>query len=90
MTTASDAAKEQLIRLAPKFKLTREKLMAARHLPGNVYSSPEIYELEKEKIFMTHWLSVARVEEIPNVGDYMTFDGMNEPIIISRPREGEI
>ena len=90
MTTASDAAKEQLIRLAPKFKLTREKLMAARHLPCNVYSSPEIYELEKEKIFMTHWLSVARVEEIPNVGDYMTFDVMNEPIIISRPREGEI
>lgn len=86
MTTAC----EQLAVLTPKFKLTREKLLRARHLPGHVYSSPELYAMEKERIFMTHWLSVARVEEVPNVGDYMTFDVMNEPIIISRPSADEI
>lgn len=80
----------QLRELAPKFEKTRASLLQARHLPGGVYSSEEIYALEKEKIFMTHWLSVGRVEEIPNVGDYMTFSVMNEPIIISRPAEGEI
>lgn len=81
---------EQLTVLAPKFKLTREKLLRARHLPGHIYSSPELYAMEKERIFMTHWLSVARVEEVPNVGDYMTFDVMNEPILISRPSPDEI
>lgn len=86
MTTAC----EQLAALTPKFELTRETLLRARHLPGGVYSSQEIYDMEKERIFMTHWLSVARVEEVPNVGDYMTFDVMNEPIIISRPGENEI
>ncbi len=83
-------AVEQLITLAPRFKKTREKLSLARHLPGGVYSSPEIYAMEKERIFMTHWLSVGRVEEIPNVGDYMTFNVMNEPIVISRPSADEI
>lgn len=85
-----NTAVEQLIRLAPDFSLTRDRLLRARHLPGGVYSSESIYALEKEKIFMTHWLSVARVEELPNVGDYLTFEVMNEPIIISRPSPDEI
>jgi Rieske 2Fe-2S family protein len=88
--TDMTTAREQLAALDPAFKLTREALMRARHLPGGVYSSPEIYALEKERIFMTHWLAVARVEELPNVGDYMTFEVMNEPIIVSRPGENEI
>ncbi|VCU70878.1 Biphenyl dioxygenase subunit alpha [Pigmentiphaga humi] len=85
-----NAAIAQMRELAPKFQLTKESLPRARHLPGMVYSSEDIYALEKERIFMTHWLSVGRVEEIPNVGDYMTFSVMNEPIIISRPAPDEI
>ena len=73
-------AEQQLLDLRPKFKETRKKLLSARHLPGEVYSSPEIYDMEKQQIFMTYWLSVGRVEEIPNVGDYYTFQVMKESI----------
>lgn len=73
-----------LARLAPKFAATRECLNAARHLPGEVYCSPSIYALEKEKIWMTHWLSVARVDEVPEVGDYRTMRIVDEPIVITR------
>ena len=66
-------AEQQLLDLRPKFKETRKKLLSARHLPGEVYSSPEIYDMEKQQIFMKYWLSVGRVEEIPTVGDYYTF-----------------
>ncbi|WP_454830461.1 aromatic ring-hydroxylating oxygenase subunit alpha [Paraburkholderia xenovorans] len=83
-------AKEKIIRLQPEFDKTRQKLSVARHLPGAVYSSADIYALEKEKIFMTHWLSVARVEEVANVGDYMTFSVMGESIVIARPSTDEI
>ncbi|WP_407792364.1 aromatic ring-hydroxylating oxygenase subunit alpha [Pigmentiphaga litoralis] len=79
-----EEALNQIRTLASGFEKTRDHLLRARHLPGDVYSSNEIYALEKDRIFMTHWLSVGRVEEIPNVGDYMTFSVMNEPIIISR------
>jgi Rieske 2Fe-2S family protein len=80
----------QLDELSSRFNLTQEPLLRARHLPGRVYSSPEIYAMEKERIFMTHWLSVGRVEEIPTPGDYMTFSVMDEPIIISRTEDGQV
>lgn len=85
-----ETAASQLKELEPGFEQTRKSLLSARHLPGYVYSSPEIYAMEKERIFMTHWLSVGRVDEIPNVGDYMTFSVMDEPILISRPSEDKI
>ncbi|MES2415435.1 MAG: aromatic ring-hydroxylating dioxygenase subunit alpha [Pseudomonadota bacterium] len=83
-------AEHQLHDLRPKFKDTRKNLLSARHLPGEVYSSPEIYALEKEKIFMKYWLSVGRAEELPNVGDYFTFKVMNESIVVSRPAPDKI
>jgi choline monooxygenase len=85
MQVAEQVAEQQLLDLRPKFKETRKKLLSARHLPGEVYSSPEIYALEKQQIFMKYWLSVGRVEEIPNVGDYFTFQVMKESIVVSRP-----
>ena len=39
-------AEQQLLDLRPHFKDTRKKLLSARHLPGEVYSSPEIYDME--------------------------------------------
>lgn len=90
MDNTMTLAQEQLDTLSPGFELTREPLMRARHLPGPIYSSPEIYAMEKERIFMTHWLSVGRVEEIPNPGDYFTFEIMDEPIIVSRDLEGQV
>ena len=83
-------AEHQLLDLRPKFKETRKKLLSARHLPGEVYSSPEIYAMEKEQIFMKYWLSVGRVEEIPDVGDYYTFQVMKESIVVSRPAPDQV
>ena len=83
-------AEQPLLDLRPKFKDTRKKLLSARHLPGEVYSSPEIYDMEKQQIFMKYWLSVGRVEEIPNVGDYYTFQVMKESIVVSRPAPDHI
>ena len=68
----------------------RKPLTEATHLPSYIYTSEEIFELEKEKIFKKDWLAVARVEEIENPGDYMTFDIVGEPIIVARNTDGEI
>ena len=62
----------------------------SRHVPGYIYSSPRIYELEKRNVFMKDWLCVARVEEVANSGDYMTFHIVDEPIIVSRDTRGEL
>lgn len=62
----------------------RKPLPAARHLGGEIYCSPEIYKLEQELIFKKHWLCVGRVDEVPNVGDYITMRLADQPILISR------
>ena len=69
---------------------TLNPLDEARHLPGAVYTSAEVLALEKERIFMRDWLCMARVEEIENPGDYMTFRVLGEPVLIARAEDGEI
>lgn len=68
----------------------RRPLAQASHAPGFVYSSPEVYRLEIEKLFMRDWLFVGRTEELPNPGDYMTLRIAGEPIAIARTPEGAL
>ena len=73
------------------FEATRAPLRNARHLPGEIYTSPELFEREKEAIFMSQWVCVARVEEIEKPGDYLTFRVMGESVIAaSRWRVGPV
>lgn len=69
---------------------SRRPLREASHLPSHVYTSCELFAREKDEIFMRDWLAVARVEEIAAPGDYMTFDIMGEPIVLTRDGDGEI
>ena len=68
----------------------RQPHQRARHLPGDVYTSPELFTEEKRRIFMRDWLPVARVEEIENPGDYQTYDIMGDPIIVARAADGAL
>ena len=72
------------------FDETRIPLHEARHLPPHIYDSPELYQREKQEIFMKDWICVARVEEIDNPGDYMTRRIIDEPVVIARNAAGEI
>ncbi len=68
----------------------RAPLHRAHHVPGYIYSSPEIYRREKDEIFMKDWLCVARAEELANPGDYMAMRIMDEPIVIARDATGRL
>jgi Rieske 2Fe-2S family protein len=62
----------------------------AKHVPGLVYVSPEIFEIEKRQIFMKDWICTIRSEEIPNAGDYTTMRLMGEPFVLCRDKRGEV
>ena len=49
--------------LAQDIAATKAPINRARHLPGYMYTSEEVYALEKEKIFMREWLCVARAAD---------------------------
>ncbi|MCX4091345.1 aromatic ring-hydroxylating oxygenase subunit alpha [Nocardia sp. alder85J] len=54
--------------------------------------SPEFYELEREAIFRRTWLNVARVEELPRTGSYLTreLEVVGTSIIVVRDGAGQI
>lgn len=76
--------------LKDQFAKTRDTLSKARHLPGKVYSSDQIADLEKDRIWMKEWLCVARVEELAQPGDYLTKEIAGEPFVVTRNQEGKV
>ncbi len=94
MDTNADLGKRPAtngVRIAPDvYAQTIAPLDRAVHTPGMVYASPEVFQLEKERMFMRDWLFVGRIEELPNPGDYMTHNVMGEPIIVARDKSGAL
>lgn len=76
--------------LRPALDQTLKPVEAARHAPGLLYTSPELYALEKDRIFMREWLCVGRAEELPNPGDYTALRIMDEPLVLVRDKTGKI
>lgn len=51
---------------------------------GEIYTDPEIFELEMEKIFYRSWVYVAHESELPQPGDYKAAYIGLQPLIVSR------
>lgn len=53
-------------------------------IPANRFTADDIFELEKNNLFPRIWHIAAREEEIPRVGDYVTYEIYDESIIMMR------
>ncbi|MGH3387258.1 MAG: hypothetical protein ACRDOO_00090, partial [Actinomadura sp.] len=40
-------------------------------IPAHVYNDPEIFDLERDRLFARAWVFVAHESEIPAPGDYV-------------------
>lgn len=57
---------------------------------GDVYASPEIFELEMERIFHRQWLYIGHAGELPNPGDYRVRKMGRQSVIMVRGDDREI
>ena len=57
-------------------------------LPGWAYFSQELFELECETLFKTHWQFVCHVNEAADIGAYVTFDVAGERALVIRGHDG--
>ena len=54
------------------------------------YLSPEYARAERDGLWRKVWQVACRVEEIPEVGDYLTYDILDDSIIVTRLAEDRI
>jgi len=66
--------------------IDREK----REISPRVFSDPEIYQLELERLFAKTWNIVGHESEIPKPGDFVTRTIGDDPVIVVRRRDGKI
>ena len=76
--------------IGPDVQDSRVPIAGAKHLPAYYYTSPEIFELERNKLFLKDWLIVGRVEEFSKPGDFKAMEILGEPIAITRNQQGEL
>ncbi|MET3695759.1 phenylpropionate dioxygenase-like ring-hydroxylating dioxygenase large terminal subunit [Bacillus oleivorans] len=71
------------------FLKLKEK-MAEGLLPQWVLTDPDIYQLEKEKIFGYTWQFLAHESELPEPGSYLTRWMVDDPVLLVRTKNNEI
>jgi nitrite reductase/ring-hydroxylating ferredoxin subunit len=67
-----------------------EQLSEPVIIPVDAYISPEYARAERDRLWNKVWLQVGRVEEIPEAGNYLTFEIAGESILIVRAGPGQI
>ena len=63
----------------------RSFTMASRY-----YTSPEVYEREKEAIFYRSWNFVGHVSQVPEIGSYLECRVIDQNIFVIRGKDGEL
>jgi phenylpropionate dioxygenase-like ring-hydroxylating dioxygenase large terminal subunit len=71
---------------------TRPKLADNQRggLPSWAYTNPEYLEIEKEELFRKTWQIACHVSDVPNVGDYFSFDIVGERALVMRGKDNVV
>ena len=73
------------------FHKTVESYKQGAHtMSRDTYTSPAVFEQEKEKIFARSWLCVGRSSAFAKPGDYQLRNIADESLIMVRDRGGEL
>ena len=59
-------------------------------IPPVLYSSEEVYRLERERIFAKEWMCPGLAADIPKPGDYVTFSINDQPVLTIRGDDGVV
>ncbi len=62
----------------------------SRTLEGEMYTSPAVVELERERLFARSWNCVGRASSIERAGDFITRSVAGESLIILRDKQGQL
>ena len=66
-----------------------EELSEPMRVPVEAYISPEYARAERDKLWRKVWQQVGRVEELPEIGSYITYDILDDSVIVVRTGPNE-
>ena len=58
-------------------------------IPVEAYISEDYARAERDRLWRKVWLQAGRVEDIPEVGNYITYDILDDSVLIVRSLEGD-
>ena len=73
----------------PSLKFTADGKHSAT-LPAVLYYDPEVAEREKQEIFFKTWQFVGFIADVGQPGDYLTYDLLDQKILVSRGKDGQL
>lgn len=68
----------------------QEILAAPVTIPVEAYISPEYARAERDKLWRKVWLQAGRLEEIPSVGNFLTFEILDDSVVVVRTAPDQI
>ena len=71
-------------------KKTLNHLIQADRVHRRVYTDPEIFELEMERVFGTAWVFVGHESHVPKPGDFFTTRVGRQPVVMVRHTDGKV
>ena len=76
------------VRLGPTVPNTPE--YGPSKMSRTPYTDPVQFELERERVLNKTWLIAGRTEDIPNAGDFISFESHGETVVITRQPDGAV
>lgn len=58
--------------------------------PCSWYTEPDFLRAEIEHLFNDHWIYLGPAEELREAGDYVTYQVVNQPVVVTRDKDGQI
>ncbi len=59
-------------------------------MSSSAYTDPVQFELEREKVLSKQWLLAGRSSQVANPGDWMSYEGHGETIVVTRQPDGSL
>jgi phenylpropionate dioxygenase-like ring-hydroxylating dioxygenase large terminal subunit len=67
-----------------------DRLVEPDRVHRDVYTDPEVFQLEMERLWSRTWIYVGHASQVPNSGDFITVDIAAKPVIMVRHTDGSI
>jgi len=62
----------------------------ARSLPAWIYHDAEFFEAERKAVFRNSWQLVCHLNDVPQPGDFHTFEFFGESVVVLRAEDGAV